>query len=185
MCPRDQSDSGEADPDPDSLEELYSELHRLAQAQFGRQSPGHTLQPTVLVHEAWLRLSSGNTKWSSREHFLCLAARVMRHVMVDHARQKGAEKRAAVGRRVTLDERLHPETGGALEALDLLDLDRALEELAALDEERARLVEMRFFGGLSEVEIASALDCSRSDVQRKWRLARAWLGKRLRTRGEG
>lgn len=171
-----RASSGSGDLPP--LEELYDELHRLAEAQFRGQPAGHTLQPTVVLHEAWMRLSDRpELGLRDREHFLSLAARVMRLVLIDHARSRNRLKRGGAERRVTLIESLHGEEA---EEIDVVDLSDALDALAELEPERARLVELRFFGGLGEVEVARVMGVSRSDVQRKWRVARAWLASRLR-----
>ena len=155
-------------------ETLYGELHRLAEAQFRRQGPAQTLQPTALLHEAWVRLD-GNPAMNERDHYLSLAARVMRQVLVDHVRSRSADKRGGQRKRLTL-------SGASIdsdEGIDLFEMNEALRELAELDPERAQLVELRFFGGLTEQEAAGVLGVSRSDVQRKWTLARAWLARRL------
>lgn len=166
------------DGDLPSFEGLYDELHRLAEAQFRGQPAGHTLQPTVLLHEAWMRLSGRpEPRFQDRDHFLSLAARAMRHVLIDHARRRNRLKRGGAERRVTLVESLH---GTTAQEIDVVDLSEALDVLAELEPERARPVELRFFGGLDEVEVARVMGVSRSDVQRKWRVARAWLASRLR-----
>ena len=169
------------DGDVDAAEELlpvvYQELHRLAERALGRQNPGHTLQTTALLNEAWIRLvEAEGGDWKSRNHFLAVAAKAMRSVLVDHARRRGAEKRGAGRARVELDEALD-----LLEqrSSDLLALDEALEELATMDESLARIVELRFFGGLKHPEIAELLNSSLRSVERGWSAARAWLYTRL------
>jgi RNA polymerase sigma factor (TIGR02999 family) len=156
---------------------LYEELRRIAGAHLAHERKDHTLQPTALVHEAWLRLVDQPARdLQSRQHFLSLAARVMRRVLVDHAREHGAQKRGGDATRVTLD--------GAValyesRALDLIALNDALEALTSLDPELARLVELRFFAGCSVEEVAQVLGVSESTVAREWRLARAWLQDQL------
>jgi RNA polymerase sigma factor (TIGR02999 family) len=152
---------------------LYGELRRQAGRYMRRERPGHTLQPSGLVHEAFLRLAgSPGLDWQSRGQFFAIAARVMRQVLVDHARRRGAAKRA--GWHVTLDE-----GDAATVPLDVLDLERALEELVALDPRQARVVELRFFGGLDVDETAQLLGLSPRTVKREWQTARAWLQHRL------
>lgn len=159
---------------------LYDELRAMAAAHL-RGMKGHTLQPTALVHEAWLRLAGADADYASRNHFLGVAAKAMRSVLVDHVRRSRAEKRGGDRRRTTLDEVvLFLER----DEVDLLDLDAALHELAREDESLANLVELRFFSGLSHPEIAAVERCSLSTVERGWRLARAFLHQRLRGRRE-
>ena len=152
---------------------LYDELRRIAGAHMQHERRDHTLQPTALVHEAWLRLVDQPARdLQSRQHFLSLAARVMRRVLVDHAREHGAQKRGGAAERVTLD--------GAValyesRALDLMEMDEALERLAELDPALARLVELRFFAGLSNAEVAELEGASLRSVERGWSTARAFL----------
>jgi RNA polymerase sigma-70 factor (ECF subfamily) len=150
---------------------LYQELHTRAQSLFKNQRAGHTLQPTALVHEAFIRLV-GNTKlrWESRAHVLAVAATAMREVLADHARRKRAAKRGGQWRRVTLSG-----IGSGTREYDPADIDEALKELAELDERQARIVELRFFGGLTEEEIAKVLRVSERTVRNNWNVARAWL----------
>lgn len=167
------------------LPHLYDELHRLAVAHFRGQPAGHTLQPTALVHEAYAKLvESSNVVIKDRRHFLALASKVMRQVLVDHARAKATAKRRNERERVTLSEQIEdlPE-----QPVDLLALEEALNKLATMDEKKARLVELRFFGGLTEVEAADVLGVSRTKASRWWRTTRAWLAQELRdenTQGE-
>jgi RNA polymerase sigma-70 factor (ECF subfamily) len=156
---------------------VYAELRRRAGAYFRRERPDHTLQPTALVNEAYLRLVAQHRVPSrSRSHFFSLAATMMRRVLVDHARQRKAAKRPAADVRVTLDERL-----GVTEPKDvgLLLLDDALTELSALDSRQGQIVELRYFGGLSEHEVAEVLEISRATVTREWQTARMWLARRM------
>jgi RNA polymerase sigma factor (TIGR02999 family) len=157
---------------------VYEELHRIAARMMKGQGRDHTLQATALVHEAYLRLVDEDVQSSfeSRSHFLCVAAKAMRSILVDHARRRGAEKRSGSGQRVRLDlvaEALEKE------GPDLLSLDEALNRLAALDEALARAVELRFFAGLSVEETARVLSVSEPTVVRAWRVARMWLKREL------
>jgi len=163
------------------FEELYEELHRIARGCMSTQSQGHTLQTTALVSEAFLRLAQSDPeRWSSQEHFMALAARAMRSVLVDHARRRHALKRHLPGVRLSLDglaENL------ALRSASILDLDAALSELEDLGETSARavrVVELRFFCGLKLPQIATAVGSSLRAVERDWHFARAWLSARLR-----
>jgi RNA polymerase sigma factor (TIGR02999 family) len=156
---------------------VYDELRRLAAAYLRREGRGHTLQPTALAHEAWLRMvDATRVDWRDRAQFLAIAARMMRHVLVDHARAKKAAKRGGGRERVTMADAAAPS--GPV-ALDVLDVDEALKELADLDSRKARVVELRFFGGLTEKEAAHALGVSATTVEDDWRFARAWLHRRL------
>lgn len=162
---------------PAAAEELfpavYDALRALAGACFRNQPADHTLQPTALVHEAYVKLvGSRALPPLDRAHFLALAARVMRQVLVDHARGKRRDKRGGERRQVTLAA---AELVAERPALDLLALDEALEKLAELNPQHARLVELRFFGGLGEQEAADVLGISRTSAARSWRFARAWL----------
>jgi RNA polymerase sigma factor (TIGR02999 family) len=172
---------GDAAAEAKLLPLVYDQLRRQAAHQLRRERPGHSLSPTAVVHELYLRLvPQERAVWSNRTQFFAVASRLIRRVLVDHARERGAAKRAGGQQRVTLDENL-AETGprdGPRDA-DVLALDEALEELAALDPRRARLVELRYFGGLSLDETASALEISAATVSREWQLARAWLHRRL------
>ena len=151
---------------------LYPELRRLAQQLFRRERQDHTLQPTALVNEAWLRLSGGSAMASEdRRHLFAMAARVMREVLVDHARSRGRVKRDG-GERVTLS-RL--DLADSSDALDLVDLDEALARLETIDPVKARIVELRYFGGLSIEETGQSLDQSPATVKRHWQAARLWL----------
>ncbi|MEM9557849.1 MAG: sigma-70 family RNA polymerase sigma factor [Acidobacteriota bacterium] len=155
---------------------LYRELRRIAQAQIKDEQPGQTLSATDLVHEAYLRLVDADVSWNDRAHFLAVAARVMRRILVDRSRAKARVKRGGSARRVPLDEvhvaRLEPAT-------DLLALDRALRDLAELDDRKSQAVELVYFGGLTYDEVATVLEISRATVHRDLRLAKAWLHDRL------
>jgi RNA polymerase sigma factor (TIGR02999 family) len=157
------------------IEIVYAELRRLAAAHLGG-ARGGTLQPTALVHEAWLRLQGGTGEFASSRHFLGVASKAMRSVLVDHARARHTAKRGGGEAPGVLDEAVAWLEAGEVE---LLDLDAALEALERDDPELARVVELRFFGGLSHEEIAAAEGCSLSTVERRWRLARARLRRDL------
>jgi RNA polymerase sigma-70 factor (ECF subfamily) len=171
-----------AEGDRQAMEELlplvYDELRRLARSYLQRENPGHTLQSTALVHEAYLRLVDQDVSWQSRAHFFGIAAQMMRRILVDHAREHQAAKRPGAALRVVLDDRI-----GAIQPRDceLLLIDQALTELARLDPRQVQIVELRYFGGLSEQEVAVALSVSRATVTREWQTARAWLFRRLTT----
>jgi RNA polymerase sigma-70 factor, ECF subfamily len=172
--------------DARALEELmplvYQELHRLAQRYLGRERRQHTLQTTALVNEAYLRLvNQQEVAWQDRIHFFAVAARVMRHILVDHARARHYQKRGAGARHVALDEALEVSDARAAE---VVALDEALESLATFDERKSRLVELRFFGGLSIEETAAVLQVSPGTVMRDWTLAKAWLQREINKRGE-
>ncbi len=163
------------------LAALVAELRSIARGYLGAQGANHTLQPTALVNEAFLKLfgSASLQNVHDRGHFFALAARVMRQILVDHARQRRAAKRDGGGVQVTLGEDLGVDVVGDGE---LLDVDAALSELAELDPRQARVVELRFFAGLEVGEVAAALGLSVSTVEREWRAARAWLGRRMTDR---
>ena len=156
---------------------VYQELRRLAAAYLRRERPGQTLQPTALVHEAYLRLLKDRPdRWQNRAHFCAIAAHSMRQILIERARARGALKRGGAQPRVTLDEAL---VAGGEQSFDILALDAALERLARLDAEQARLVELRFFGGLTVEETADAMKISPATVKRHWAIARAWLAREL------
>lgn len=166
----------------DPASQIYEELRRLAAAQLRGQPAGHTLQPTALVHEAWLKLASGpELQFEERGAYLGLASRAMRQVLVDHARGKGRAKRGGDWQRITMAA-VGPSQGEG--DVDLLALEEALEELARLNADRVRLVELRFFGGLTETEAAEVLGISRREASRQWRTVRAWLAARLTAENE-
>ncbi len=159
---------------------VYSELRALAASFFARQAPGHTLQPTALVHEAYFRLARNESvEWESRAHFMAVAASAMRQILINHAREKGAAKRGGAAHRVTLDEAVTPGKWDDSD-LDLLAVDTALQKLAELSERQARIVELRFFSGLTIAEAAHVLGIGTTTVEDDWRLAKAWLQRELR-----
>lgn len=169
--------------DPAALVPLvYEQLRHLA-ARMVAQKAAHSLQPTGLVHEAWLRMKNAEdsgSRWRDREHFCAVAATAMRQILIDRARRRKAARRGGDWERVTLSS---SDLEAALADIDVVELDAALTELEALDARGARIVELRFFGGLTVPEVARELDLSPSSVEKSWRRARAWLGARLSTPG--
>jgi RNA polymerase sigma factor (TIGR02999 family) len=167
--------------DPDAVNQLvpllYGELRKLAAYYLRVERPDHTLQPTALVHEAYLKLvGEAGARWESRAHFIALAAQVMRHVLVDHARTRAAGKRGGDQVKVVLDEAAEvPDRYAA----DLVALDDALRELARVDEQHSRVVELRYFGGLSIEETAEVLGVSPATVKRNWTVAKVWLRRQM------
>ena len=158
---------------------VYQELRRLAASYLRRERPGQTLQPTALVHEAYLRLMKDKPgRWQNRAHFCAIAAHSMRQILIERARARGAQKRGGARQRVTLDEGLLP---GAERSIDLIALDEALERLAAFDARKVRVIELRFFAGLTVEEAAQVLNVSPDTVARDWRMARTWLLRELDT----
>ena len=168
--------------DPHAAEQLlplvYNELRRLAAQKLAQEAPGHTLEPTALVHEAYLRLVGAEQaqRWDSRGHFFAAAAEAMRRILVERARRKGARKRGGGTTRLDLAD---AAPAGADRSFDLLDLDEALGELERHDAQAAGLVKLRYFAGLSHQEAAEALGVGRRAADRLWALARAWLYQRL------
>lgn len=171
-----------SDGDETALERLmplvYGELRRLANNYLRSERPGHTLQPTALVNEAYLRLvDQKNSRWQNRAHFYGIAAKLMRRILVDHARLKHAEKRGGANQQrlsITSAEGLTAKTD-----FDVLALHEALEELAAMDPQQSRVVELKFFGGLSIEETAEVMQLGHATVERDWKMARAWLRRKL------
>lgn len=161
---------------------VYAELHQIAENYFRRERRDHTLQPTALVHEAYLRLAGQQHDWQTHMQFLAVAAIAMRRVLVDHARAHAAVKRGREAVRVPFDEQLILRDDRVEETLLI---DRALSRLAMLDPTQARLVELRFFGGLSVEETAQVLGISTATVKRQWRSARAWLHKEVASHDSG
>jgi RNA polymerase sigma-70 factor (ECF subfamily) len=174
-----------SDGDDDALEQLMplveAELRRLARAYMHRERREHTLQTTALMNEAFLRLTDARrVRWQDRGHFVGISARLMRRVLVDHARHRGYQKRGGGAQRVTLHEGL---VMSADPALDVVALDRALDALAKVDVRKSRTIELRFFGGLSVEETAEVLQVSPDTVKRDWRLAKLWLLRELEGQG--
>jgi len=158
---------------------VYNDLHRMARRHLGRERPGHTLQPSAIVNEVYLRIvgddGGAGGDWQNRAHFFGAAARSMRRVLVDHARAKSATKRGGKGAATLLDTTVMVEP----RSVDVIAVDDALEKLSALDPEQARVVELRFFAGLTEDETAEALEISVRTVHRKWLSAKAYLLREL------
>lgn len=155
---------------------IYDELRRLAQHAMRGEREGHTLQPTALVHEAYMRLVEANVDWQDRVHFMATAATMMRRVLVDHAKSKGRIKRGGGAAKLPLEEAV---IVAAEPSEDLVLLDEALERLAQHDARKARVVELKYFGGLNYDETAAALDISSATVDRELRMAKAWLYREL------
>jgi RNA polymerase sigma factor (TIGR02999 family) len=161
---------------------VYDELRRLAQSHMEREGSGHTLQATVLVHEAYLKLiDQTRVNWQNRSHFFAVAAKAMRRILIDHARRRNRHKRGGGAAKLSLDEAL----AVAVDSEDpaLIDLDEALERLAALHPLKEQVVELRFFGGLTGEETAHVLGVDRRTVDRHWQFARAWLFRELTGKG--
>jgi RNA polymerase sigma factor (TIGR02999 family) len=156
---------------------VYDELHGIARRQMRGERPDHTLQTTALIHEAYLRLCGADVTWEGRVHFLAVAAQTMRRILVDHARARSRVKRGGGVDAVTLDEALAPSPE---RPPDVVALDEAIGQLSALDERKARVVELHYFGGLTYDETAAALGVSAATVDRELRLAKAWLHQQLR-----
>lgn len=160
---------------------VHRELRRQAAGYLRRERRDHTLQPTALVHEAYLRLvGQAHVPWQNRAQFYGLAAQMMRRILVDHARRHGAAKRPGTAMQVAMDDdmqRVEPRSH------ELLDLDAALSDLMAVDPRQGQIVEMRYFGGLTEQEVADVLVVSRQTITRDWQLAKAWLRRRLTQSG--
>lgn len=171
---------GDADAGRQVMELMYEQLHRMAGHQMGLERKEHTLQATALVNELYIRMVRGNhVDWQDRAHFLAVAARQLRRILVDHARKKNAARRSGV--RVTVDDVDIPIAADQ----DVLDVDRALDELAKVDERVMKVIECRYFGGLSEDETATALGISNATVRRDQTFGRAWIQRKLSTRPEG
>jgi RNA polymerase sigma factor (TIGR02999 family) len=161
---------------------VYDELHQLAAGYMRREKVGHTLQPTALLHEAYLRLTGQEQpEWENRSHFFRFAAHLMRQVLVDHARAKTAVKRGADWQKVPLEQIQLPSND---RTVDLLALDEVLDRLAAFDSRKAHILELRFFSGMTEEEIGAALQISVATIRRDLRLAEAWLERELRPAGK-
>ena len=160
---------------------IYKDLRQRAHRYMGRERQGHSLQTTALINEAYLRLvGSAPVAWESRSHFFAIAARLMRRILVDHARTRRSLKRGGEGRLVSLDEE---HLVGGQPQRDLVSLDEALDALAAVDPRKGRVVELRFFGGLSVEETAEVLTVSPQTVLRDWKLAKVWLLREMRRAG--
>jgi RNA polymerase sigma factor (TIGR02999 family) len=169
-----QLSEGNAQMVDDILPLIYDELRRLAGNYLRRERSDHTLQPTALVHEAYIKLiDQTQVKWQNRAHFFGIAANIMRRILVDYARQHKAEKRGGAAEKMPLEEEILIVSEG--KSAELLALDEALENLAKLDPQKSKIVELRYFGGLSVEETAEVLGVSEITVKRHWRMAKAWL----------
>lgn len=172
--------SGNQDAFSELLPLVYRELQKIAHRYLSRERSSNTLQTTALVHEAYLKLIDQNrVQWQNRAHFFGIAAQAMRRILVDNARQRLADKRGAGIEKVSIDEGqidISDERAGSL-----IDLDEALQKLAAIDEQKSQLVELRYFGGLSIEETAEVLGVSIATVNRQWRLAKAWLYNEIKS----
>jgi len=157
---------------------VYDELRRRAASYMRREGRGHTLQPTALVNEAYIRLSEQNVGWKNRSQFFAVASQIMRRILVDHARARHAAKRPSGRTRVTLGDPV-----SIPREVDLIALDEALQQLEAEDPRQARMVELRFFGGLTHEEVAEAMGVSLATVNREWRVTKAWLYQRVAPAG--
>lgn len=166
--------------DPGALDRLmplvYDELRKIAESYLRRERHDHTLQPTALLHEAYLRLVDQSVQAENRHHFYGIAAQVMRRILVDHARADHAAKRGGGGARISLDEIAEQ---AETRQVDLVALDDALKSLAAFDPQQARIVELRYFGGLTIEEVAALLNLSPATIKREWHMARAWLKREI------
>ena len=170
-----------SDGNQSALDELYplvyDELHRLARRYMSRERKGHTLQTTALINEAYVRIvDQKNVHWANRSHFFAISAQIMRRILIDHARRHGYAKRGGGAQQVSLDEAAVVTSGIGSE---LLRLDEALKTLADMDPRRSQVVELRYFGGLNNEEIAGVLHVSENTVTRDWNMARAWLHQQL------
>ena len=171
--------SGETAALDDVMRAVYQELRRMAYHYLRLERPDHTLQPTALVHEAYLRLvDQRKVSWQNRAHFFGVAAQMMRRILVDHARTKQRDKRGGAARKLSLDEVMNLSQG---RAADLVALDDALKALAEIDSRKSQVVELRFFGGLNVEETAEVLDVSPQTVLRDWKLAKAWLYQEIKS----
>jgi RNA polymerase sigma-70 factor (ECF subfamily) len=166
---------------------VYDEIRRIAHRYVQREREGHTLQTTALVNEAYLRLAGKQQiNWQNRAHFFAVTAQVMRHILIDYARRRHYVKHGGEAQRIAFDEALATEEAVLMtkpRAMELLALDEALNELAKFDPRKSRVVELRYFGGLSLDETAEVLEVSPMTVRRDWRVAKAWLFKRMKAEG--
>jgi RNA polymerase sigma factor (TIGR02999 family) len=165
-------------PTDEIVGEVYDELRRIAQKAMNEERVGHTLQATALVNEVYLRLDASGRQWHSRGHFFAAAAEAIRRILIDHARGRTAAKRGGGRGRVPLEDSL-AVAGGSQDGVDIVDLDKALCELAEMDPRMAKVVELRFFGGLEVSEVADVLGFSKRTIEGDWATARAWLRSRL------
>lgn len=171
---------GDSDAGRQLLPLLYDELRAIAGRQFRGQRSDHTLQPTALVHEAYVKLlGKPAAAWNDRKHFVAIAATAMRQILVNHARDRSAQKRGSGERPVALEQAAEP-VGNGTSTVDVLALHEAMEKLQSIDARKHRIVELRFFGGLSVEEIADVLEVSKTTVESEWRATRAWLAANMK-----
>lgn len=160
---------------------IYDELKKIAAQYLRKERINHTLQPTELAHEAYLKLIDiSNVNWQDRAHFFAVSAQVIRHILVDHARARATDKRGGAAEKIVLDEAI---SFSKEDDTDVLALDEALKSLAEFDEQQSKIVELRFFGGLTIEETAAVMRLSPATIKREWTLAKAWLFKRLKAEG--
>jgi RNA polymerase sigma-70 factor, ECF subfamily len=158
---------------------VYDELRRLAASYLRRERKDHTLQPTALVHEAYMRLAAQDrVQWRNRAHFLGVAAQLMRRVLIDHGRASHAEKRGGHHTHIPIEQ---VDPGREALSVDIFALDQALTKLATVDARQAKIVELRYFGGLTVEEVAEVMDISPATIKREWQMARAWIHRELRS----
>jgi|SRR5579863_406770 len=173
-----------SDGNKDALDQLmpvvYGQLRKLAAHSLKGERPGHTLRATELVHEAYLKLIDSDISWQNRVHFYAVAAKMLRHIIVDHARANRREKRGGGAEKIPLDEAILVNPGAST---DLVELDEALKRLALQDERKSQIVELTFFGGMTHDEIGTVLNTSSKTVQRELRVAKAWLHRELSAKG--
>lgn len=182
-CILESLEQGEGERAEELLPLVYDELRRLAAAKIAGERAGHTLQATALVHEVWLKLAGplgGELRWNGRRHFCAAAAEAMRRILIDHARRKLAARRGGDWLEITFGDHEAPQ---GVSPADMIDLNDALEKLAALDSEKAEVASLRLFAGLTVGEIAAAQGVSHATAKRRWLYARAWLGREMQ-RGE-
>jgi RNA polymerase sigma factor (TIGR02999 family) len=171
-----QVSSGDGDALAALMPVLYQELHKIARHHLRLERPDHTLQPTALINEAYLRLlGQSRVRWQNRAHFLGIASQLMRRILIDYARARRAEKRGGLAERITLDDAVVADR----RMVDVMALDGALEALATIDPQQSRIVELRYFGGLTIDETAEVLQISAATVKRDWNVARAWLHREI------
>jgi RNA polymerase sigma factor (TIGR02999 family) len=173
----DQLSRGDREAMAEVMPLLYHELHKLARHHLGGERPDHTLQPTALVHEAYLRLAGQQrVHWQNRTHFFGIASQLMRRILIDYARNRHAEKRGGLARKVPLDDVVVSDE----RAIDLIALDEALSSLAVIDPQQSQIVELRFFGGLTIEQTAQSVGVSPATVKRDLNVAKAWLHREIR-----
>jgi RNA polymerase sigma factor (TIGR02999 family) len=178
--------AGDAEAEDKALREVYGRLRRMAAHYLGRERVNHTLQPSALVNEAYLKMFDSEkaaVDWANRDQFFKLAGRAMRQILVDHARRKKADIRGAGEIAIAIDDLKGLEPGCAPVGVDVLDLDRALSELAQLDAKVAQVVELKYFGGLTDEQVAQAMDLKFAKVREYWLFAKGWLATRLERTG--